>query len=181
MQQSTDAFGGAGRTVIYAAINGKLAGLIAIADAPREMGIQVAMLTGDTFPHNNCKADEDKSSPAFFDLAQSDVQTARHSARLFKPEMREIDRQGAFRELGVQPIQEFQVKQRIECEPFSRHAVFRQNLCVDKASILGFTDQSSLREGAAQSTCKRRFTVEHTTRQLPIDDRIGENEPPARL
>ncbi|HEY6041894.1 MAG TPA: heavy metal translocating P-type ATPase, partial [Anaerolineae bacterium] len=49
---------GAGRTVVYAAIDGKLAGLIAIADAPRETakpaiarlkarGIQVAMLTGD--------------------------------------------------------------------------------------------------------------------------------------
>ena len=49
---------GAGRTVIYAAIDGKFAGLIAIADAVREtakiavekltaMGVQVAMLTGD--------------------------------------------------------------------------------------------------------------------------------------
>ena len=49
---------GAGRTVVYAAINGKFAGLIAIADAVRPnarlavqkltaMGVQVAMLTGD--------------------------------------------------------------------------------------------------------------------------------------
>ncbi len=49
---------GAGRTVIYAAIDGKFAGLIAIADKVRanakyavekltEMGVQVAMLTGD--------------------------------------------------------------------------------------------------------------------------------------
>lgn len=49
---------GAGRTVIYAAINGQFAGLIAIADAVRAnakeavekltaMGVQVAMLTGD--------------------------------------------------------------------------------------------------------------------------------------
>ena len=49
---------GAGRTVIYAAFDGKFAGLLAIADAVRanakyavekltEMGIQVAMLTGD--------------------------------------------------------------------------------------------------------------------------------------
>jgi Cu2+-exporting ATPase len=49
---------GAGRTVIYAAIDGKFAGLIAIADAVRAtakvaveklnaMGVQVAMLTGD--------------------------------------------------------------------------------------------------------------------------------------
>jgi Cu2+-exporting ATPase len=49
---------GAGRTVIYAAIDGKFAGLIAIADAVRDtakvaveklnaMGVQVAMLTGD--------------------------------------------------------------------------------------------------------------------------------------
>ena len=49
---------GAGRTVIYAAIDGKYAGLIAIADAVRAnakvavekltaMGVQVAMLTGD--------------------------------------------------------------------------------------------------------------------------------------
>ncbi|GBD88503.1 copper-exporting P-type ATPase A [bacterium BMS3Abin03] len=49
---------GAGRTVIYAAFDGKFAGLIAIADAVRtnakfaveklnEMGVQVAMLTGD--------------------------------------------------------------------------------------------------------------------------------------
>ncbi len=49
---------GAGRTVVYAAINGQFAGLIAIADAVRpnaklavekltSMGVQVAMLTGD--------------------------------------------------------------------------------------------------------------------------------------
>ncbi len=49
---------GAGRTVVYAALDGKFAGLIAIADAVRpnaklavekltSMGIQVAMLTGD--------------------------------------------------------------------------------------------------------------------------------------
>ncbi|MBI3760807.1 MAG: copper-translocating P-type ATPase [Chloroflexi bacterium] len=49
---------GAGRTVVYAAIDGKFAGLIAIADAVRSnaklaveklaaMGVQVAMLTGD--------------------------------------------------------------------------------------------------------------------------------------
>lgn len=58
LQQSAESLEGAGRTVIYAAIDGKLAGLIAIADAPREsskatvaklksLGIQVAMLTGD--------------------------------------------------------------------------------------------------------------------------------------
>ncbi len=58
LQQSADTLEGAGRTVIYTAIDGTLAGLIAIADAPRdtskatvaklrEMGIQVAMLTGD--------------------------------------------------------------------------------------------------------------------------------------
>jgi len=54
------AFGleGSGRTVVYGAVDGNLAGLIAIADAPRETsketaqrlrerGIQVAMLTGD--------------------------------------------------------------------------------------------------------------------------------------
>ena len=55
---SADSLEGAGRTVVYAAVDGKLAGLIAIADAPREsskatvtqlksLGIQVAMLTGD--------------------------------------------------------------------------------------------------------------------------------------
>ncbi len=55
---AADALEGAGRTVVYAAIDGALAGLIAIADAPRETskaavarlrarGIQVAMLTGD--------------------------------------------------------------------------------------------------------------------------------------
>ena len=49
---------GAGRTVVYAAMDGKFAGMIAIADAVRpnaklavekltSMGIQVAMLTGD--------------------------------------------------------------------------------------------------------------------------------------
>jgi len=58
LEQSADSLEGAGRTVVYAAIDSKLAGLIAIADAPREtskdtvaklraMGIQVAMLTGD--------------------------------------------------------------------------------------------------------------------------------------
>ena len=55
---SADSLEGAGRTVVYGAIDGKLAGLIAIADAAREtspetvaklrsMGVQVAMLTGD--------------------------------------------------------------------------------------------------------------------------------------
>jgi Cu2+-exporting ATPase len=49
---------GAGRTVVYAALDGEFAGMIAIADAVRpsarlavekltEMGVQVAMLTGD--------------------------------------------------------------------------------------------------------------------------------------
>jgi Cu2+-exporting ATPase len=58
LQQSAESLEGAGHTVIYAALDGKLAGLIAIADAPREsskttvaqlkaLGIQVAMLTGD--------------------------------------------------------------------------------------------------------------------------------------
>ncbi len=58
LEQSADSLEGAGRTVVYAAVDGKLAGLIAIADAPRassketvaklrERGIQVAMLTGD--------------------------------------------------------------------------------------------------------------------------------------
>ncbi|MBI5031955.1 MAG: copper-translocating P-type ATPase [Chloroflexi bacterium] len=58
LSQSAESLEGAGRTVIYAAMDGKLAGLIAIADAPREtsqaaiaelkaMGVQVAMLTGD--------------------------------------------------------------------------------------------------------------------------------------
>ncbi len=58
LEQAADSLEGAGRTVVYAAVDGKLAGLIAIADAPRETskesvaklrerGIQVAMLTGD--------------------------------------------------------------------------------------------------------------------------------------
>ncbi len=53
-----DSLSGAGRTVIYVAVNGKLAGMIAIADqvragakeaiaALRSLGIDVAMLTGD--------------------------------------------------------------------------------------------------------------------------------------
>ncbi|MBI1794114.1 MAG: copper-translocating P-type ATPase [Chloroflexi bacterium] len=53
-----DALEGAGRTVVYAAADGKFAGMIAIADAVRanaklavekltKMGVQVAMLTGD--------------------------------------------------------------------------------------------------------------------------------------
>lgn len=58
--ESADALEGAGRTVIYAAVEGApgVAGLIAIADAPRDSsketvarlrarGVQVAMLTGD--------------------------------------------------------------------------------------------------------------------------------------
>jgi Cu2+-exporting ATPase len=56
--QRADALEGAGRTVIYAAVDGTFAGMIAIADAVRpnakravekltEMGVQVAMLTGD--------------------------------------------------------------------------------------------------------------------------------------
>lgn len=58
LQPSAESLEGAGRTVIYAAVDGILAGLIAIADVPREsskttvaklraLGIQVAMLTGD--------------------------------------------------------------------------------------------------------------------------------------
>ncbi len=58
LAKSADALEGAGRTVVYAAVDGKLAGVIAIADAPRATsqetvaklrarGIQVAMLTGD--------------------------------------------------------------------------------------------------------------------------------------
>ncbi len=57
-QPSAESLEGAGRTVVYAAMDGKLAGLIAIADAPRDtakatvaklraLNIQVAMLTGD--------------------------------------------------------------------------------------------------------------------------------------
>ena len=58
LSQSADSLEGAGRTVVYAAVDGSLAGLIAIADAPRDsskatvaklrsVGVQVAMLTGD--------------------------------------------------------------------------------------------------------------------------------------
>ncbi len=58
LAQSSESLEGAGRTVIYAAVDGKLAGLIAVADAVRDtskatvaklraLGIQVAMLTGD--------------------------------------------------------------------------------------------------------------------------------------
>jgi P-type Cu2+ transporter len=58
LTRSADSLEGAGRTVVYAGIDGKLAGLIAIADTPRDtsratvaklraLGIQVAMLTGD--------------------------------------------------------------------------------------------------------------------------------------
>ena len=57
-QERGDALEGAGRTVVYAAADGKFAGMIAIADAVRPnarqavekltaMGVQVAMLTGD--------------------------------------------------------------------------------------------------------------------------------------
>lgn len=56
--QKADELQGAGRMVVHVALNGKLVGLIAIADAPRptsaatvkklrERGLQVAMLTGD--------------------------------------------------------------------------------------------------------------------------------------
>ena len=58
MAERAAALEGAGRTVIYSAVDGKFAGLIAIADAVRPnakqavekltaMGVQVAMLTGD--------------------------------------------------------------------------------------------------------------------------------------
>ncbi len=57
-QERGDALEGAGRTVVYAAADGRFAGMIAIADAVRPnarqavekltaMGVQVAMLTGD--------------------------------------------------------------------------------------------------------------------------------------
>ncbi|MCK6585089.1 MAG: copper-translocating P-type ATPase [Anaerolineales bacterium] len=57
-EESASSLEGAGRTVVYAAVDGKFAGMIAIADAVRanakqaveqltSMGIQVAMLTGD--------------------------------------------------------------------------------------------------------------------------------------
>lgn len=98
------------------------------------------------------------------------------SARLGKTKMREIDRQGVFRKLRVQPIQEFQIEQGIECEPFSCDAIFRQNLCVDKPGVFGFTDETSLREGAAQSARERRFAIKHAARQLSVDDGIGKDE-----
>jgi len=58
LAQSADSLEGTGRTVIYAAVDNQMGGLIAIADAPRDtskatvaklksLGIQVAMLTGD--------------------------------------------------------------------------------------------------------------------------------------
>ncbi len=58
LEGSANSLEGTGHTVVYAAVDGKLAGLIGIADAPRdssketiaklhERGIQVAMLTGD--------------------------------------------------------------------------------------------------------------------------------------
>ncbi|MDE3088792.1 MAG: copper-translocating P-type ATPase [Chloroflexota bacterium] len=58
LAQSADSLEGTGRTVIYSAVDNKMGGLIAIADAPRDtskatvaklksLGIQVAMLTGD--------------------------------------------------------------------------------------------------------------------------------------
>jgi Cu2+-exporting ATPase len=58
LARSSDSLEGAGRTVVYASVDGKLAGLIAVSDAPRDtskatvaklraLGIQVAMLTGD--------------------------------------------------------------------------------------------------------------------------------------
>lgn len=58
LESSAAALEGGGRTVIYAAVDGRLAGLIAISDAPRAtaretvsqlraQGVQVAMLTGD--------------------------------------------------------------------------------------------------------------------------------------
>ncbi len=58
LAQAAHGLEGSGRTVVYGAVDGKLAGLVAIADAPRESsketvaklherGIQVAMLTGD--------------------------------------------------------------------------------------------------------------------------------------
>ncbi len=56
--KKTDELSGSGRTVVHVALDGKLVGLIAIADAPRptssetveklrKRGLQVAMLTGD--------------------------------------------------------------------------------------------------------------------------------------
>ncbi|CAG0994974.1 H+-transporting ATPase [Anaerolineae bacterium] len=58
LAQLANALEGTGRTVIYAAVDNQIGGLIAIADAPRDtskatvaklraLGIQVAMLTGD--------------------------------------------------------------------------------------------------------------------------------------
>ena len=95
--------------------------------------------------------------------------------------MREVDRQCVFRKLGVQPIQEFQIEQRVKREAVFDHCFFGQDLRVDKPGILGFADQSSLREGAAQSARERGFAVEHAARQLSIDDRIGKDEPTTRL
>lgn len=78
--------------------------------------------------------------------------------------MREIDRQSVFWKLRVQPIQKFQVEQGIEREPFSCHAICCQDLRAAKTGILGFTDETSLREGTAQSAGERGFAVEHAAR-----------------
>lgn len=58
MQEKAEEMEGGGQTVVYAAVNGKFAGLVAIADALRpgaknavdalhDLGVEVAMLTGD--------------------------------------------------------------------------------------------------------------------------------------
>lgn len=95
--------------------------------------------------------------------------------------MRKIDGQFSLRELGKQPVEKLNGEERIKFQSLFADRLSGQNLRVGEAGVLGFANQSSLREGTGQSARERRFAVQHGARQLPVDDRIGEDQPSARL
>jgi len=85
------------------------------------------------------------------------------------------------RKLGKQPVEKLDGEERIEFQALFADRIFAQDVRVGKAGVLGFANQSSLREGTGQSARERGFAVQHGARQLPVDDRIGEDQPPAGL
>lgn len=87
---------------------------------------------------------------------------------LDEAKMREIDGQFSLRELLEQPVEKLDAEQRVELQAFFAHRIAGQNLRVGKTGVLRFANESSLREGAGQSACKRGFVIEHRTRQLAV-------------
>ncbi len=84
-------------------------------------------------------------------------------------------------ELFEEPVEKLDGEEGIQFQLLSGQFRLRQDLGAAETRVLGLTNEPSLREGAAQSTGKGGFAVEHRPRQLAVHHRIGENQAPARL